>query len=197
MTIIAPGRWHAMYGISLVLASLLQALSGFLWTNGEYGVSGGTVLVFSMICWIPALTLLFGLVKDKLPNYAALGLLIAIYGFISGVNFAFTGVYAEIFNISHEKYIQEFAKYPVSSNLLLFQAGPLAPLSLIVLGIVLIRTRTVEFLPGLLIILGGIAFPFGRITRTEWIAHIADLLLLVPLSILGIRLLLYRRVRKI
>jgi hypothetical protein len=185
-------RWHAMYGISLIAAPLLQAISSFFWINGEYGVTGGTILVFSMIFWMPALVALFSLVKDRFPNYAAWGLLIAIYGFISGVGFGFTGVYAEIFNIYHEKYIQELAKYPVSSNLLLFQAGPLAPLSLIVLGIVLMKTKTVDFRIVLLILLGGIAFPISRILRIEWAAHVADLLLLIPLSVLGIKILAHR-----
>ena len=182
-----------MYGLSLIAAPLLQAISSFFWVNGEYGVTGGTILVFSMIFWIPALVAVFNLVKDRLPNYAAWGLLIAVYGFISGACFGFTGVYAEVFNISHERYIQEFAKYPVASNLLLFQAGPLAPLSLIVLGIVLLKIKAVDFWIASLIILGGIAFPLSRISRIEWVAHIADLLLLVPFSMLGMKILVHRK----
>jgi hypothetical protein len=196
MNITYSARHHFMYGISLIMAPLLQAVSSFFWINGEYGVTGGTILVFSMIFWIPALISLFSLVKDRFPNYAAWGLLVAIYGFISGVNFGFAGVFTEVFNIAHEKYIQELAKYPIASNLLLFQAGPLAPLSLIVLGIVLLRNKTVDFKIALLIIIGGIAFPISRISRIEWVAHIADLLLFVPLSILGMKILLYRTINQ-
>jgi len=188
-------RWHFMFGLSLILAPALQALSTFFWVDGEYGVTGGTILVFSMIFWIPALLVLFSLVKNKMPNYAAWGFLIAVYGFVSGVNFGFLGVLTEIFGIPHEKYIQELAKYPISSNLLLFQAGPLAPLSLVILGIVFLYTKAVDWKIGLLIMLGGIAFPFSRISRIELIAHFADVLQLIPLALLGGKILMQRKTR--
>ena len=188
-------RWHSMFGLSLILAPALQALSTFFWVDGEYGVTGGTILVFSMIFWIPALLVLFSLVKNKMPNYAAWGFLIAVYGFVSGVNFGFLGVLTEIFGIPHEKYIQELAKYPISSNLLLFQAGPLAPLSLVILGIVFLYTKAVDWKIGLLIMLGGIAFPFSRISRIELIAHFADVLQLIPLALLGGKILMQRKTR--
>jgi len=186
-------RWHAMFGLSLILAPVLQALSTFFWVDGEYGVTGGTILVFSMVFWIPALLVLFSLVKDRMPNYAAWGFLIAVYGFVSGVNFGFLGVLTEIFSIPHDKYIQDLSKYPVSSNLLLFQAGPLAPLSLVILGIVFLYTKIVDWKIGLLIMLGGIAFPLSRISRTELFAHIADVLQLIPLSLLGVKILIQRK----
>jgi hypothetical protein len=89
--------------------------SGFLWKNGEYGVTGGTILALSIIFWIPALMVLFGMVKEKMPNYYACGLLVTIYGF--------GGVHSQVFNISHQNYIEGFAKYPISSGLLLFWPG--------------------------------------------------------------------------
>ncbi|HZI54718.1 MAG TPA: hypothetical protein VFD56_13475 [Chitinophagaceae bacterium] len=186
-------RWHAMFALSLILAPALQALSTFFWVDGEYGVTGGTILVFSMVFWIPALLVLFSFVKNKMPNYAAWGFLIAVYGFVSGVNFGFLGVLTEIFSISHESYIREFSKYPISSNLLLFQAGPLAPLSLVILGIVFLYTKVVDWKIGLLIMLGGIAFPLSRISRIELAAHIADILQLIPLALLGGKILMQRK----
>jgi hypothetical protein len=186
-------RWHFIYVLSLILAPILQALSTFFWIDGEYGVTGGTILVFSMVFWIPALLVLFSLVKDRMPNYAAWGFLVAVYGFVSGVNFGFLGVLTEIFSIPHEKYIQELSKYPVSSNLLLFQAGPLAPLSLVILGIVFLYTKVVDWKIGLLIMLGGIAFPISRMSRIELFAHVADILQLIPLAWLGVRILVRRK----
>ena len=185
----ANTQFHKMYGCSLIAAPLLQAISSFYWINGEYGVKGGTLIVLSIVFWIPALIALFGLVKEKLPDYAAWGLLIACFGFISGANFAMVGVMSEIFDIPHQSYLDGFAKYPVSANILLFQSGPLAPLSLIILGFVFLRTKTIGLPVAVMIIAGGLAFPLSRISRIEWIAHIADLLLLSPLSILGIKIL--------
>lgn len=180
---------HRMYACCLFLAPLLQTISGFFWKNNEYGATGGTLLVLSTVFWIPGLIVLFNLVKDKMPNYAAWGLLISIAGFISGANFGFLGVMADVFNISHEQYLTAFKEYPVSSNILLFQSGPLAPLSLVVLGIVLLTTKSIKPYLAVLIIAGGASFPIGRILRNEWITHLSDLLLLVPLFMLGIRLL--------
>ena len=182
-----------MYGVSLILAPFLLTLSSFFWIEGEYGVVGGTIMVLSMVFWMPALIFLFGLIKDRLPNYANWGLLVAMFGFISGSNFAFVGIMSEIFNISHHSYIEGFARYPISSNLLLFQSGPLAPLSLAVLGMVLLITRSVRKPIAACLILGGVTFPLGRIFRIEWIAHVTDILIMAPLSFLGWRILSQRK----
>ena len=186
-------RWYPMFSVSLILAPLLQAVSTFFWTDGEYGVTGGTILIFSMIFWIPALLFLFSLVAFKKPTYSAWGFLIAVYGFVSGVNFGFLGVLTEVFSIPHEKYLQDLSKYPVSSNLLLFQAGPLAPLSLGVLGMVMFFTKVVDWKIAMLITLGGILFPLSRISRVELIAHIADTVQLIPMTVLGITLMKNRK----
>jgi hypothetical protein len=176
-----------MYLFSLVLAPLLQSISTFFWIDGEYGITGGTLLFFSMLFWIPALIFLFGMLKQRMPNYAEWGLLVAITGFISGVGFAFTGVFVQIFSISHAQYIREFSKYPLASNLLLFQTGPLAPLSLLLLGLVLIRAKILPLRIPLLLTIGALAFPVSRVIRIPWMAHIADLLFLLPLVELAIR----------
>ncbi len=186
-------RWYPMFSVSLLAAPLLQALSTFFWTDGEYGVTGGTILIFSMIFWIPALLFLFILVASKKPTYAAWGFLVAVYGLVSGVNFGFLGVLTDVFSIPHEQYIQDLSKYPISSNLLLFQAGPLAPISLIVLGIVMLFTKVVDWKIAMLITLGGILFPLSRISRVEIIAHIADIVQLLPMAVLGVQLMKNRK----
>ena len=179
-----------LWGVSLISAPLIFAASTFFWEKGEYGVNGGTILAIATVFWITAFMGLFSLLKDKMPRYAVWGLLIAIAGCISGANFGFVGVYSAVFNISHQTYLEEFAKYPVSANTLLFWSGPLFPLSLLVLGIMLIRTKAVPVWTGIVISLAGILFPVSRIPRIEWIAHIADALLLIPLCFLGFRFLI-------
>jgi hypothetical protein len=184
-TAMKSNAYQTLWGISLIVAPLLQFVSSFFWKNGEYSVTGGTLLIFSLIFWIAALMGLFSLLQEKTPVYAAWGLLIAIYGCISGVNFGFVGVFTSIMDISHESYLEGFSKYPVTAGLLLFQSGPLFPLSLLVLSIMLIRYKTVPLWVGLLIGLGAIAFPLSRIPRIALLAHLTDLLLLLPLSYLG------------
>jgi hypothetical protein len=60
---------------------------------------------------------------------------------------------------------------------------------LLVLGITLLRTKAVAAWIAILLFIGAIAFPASRIPRIEWIAHIADILLLVPTVAMGITLL--------
>src|SRR6266446_1131795 len=111
-------------GISLIIAPLLFALSTFFWKNGEYGVTGGTIFILSFVFWVPAFTRLFGMLRKKMPRYASWGLLVGIFWCIIGVNFGFVGIYSEVFSISHKTYIQEFAKYPVSSGFAAFLVRP-------------------------------------------------------------------------
>ena len=186
---------HKLWAICLILAPLLMFISSFFWVNGEYDVTGGTLVVFASVFWIPALMFLFGLLKEKYPNYAAWGLLIAILGFCSGMNFGFVGIVSTIFDISHQSYLEGFAKYPVSSGLLLFWLGPLAPLSLLVLAIMLMRSKTAPLWVGILLALGAIAFPLSRIPRIATIAHIADALMLIPMAYLGIKFLRKEKIR--
>lgn len=167
-------------GFCLIVAPVLFAASTFFWQNGEYGVEAAILIIFSMFFWIPALTGLFSLVKDKMPRYAVWGLWIAVFGCISGVCFAFLGYLATIFNISHDQYLNLLSRYPVTSQILLFGSGPLFPLSILVLGIALMLNRSVPVWIGILFCLAAIVFPLSRIPRVEWMAHIADLAMLVP-----------------
>jgi len=167
-------------GFCLIVAPVLFAASTFLWRNGEYGVEAAILIIFSMFFWIPALTGLFSLIKNEMPRYAVWGLWIAVFGCISGVCFAFLGYLATIFNISHDQYLKLLSHYPVTSQVLLFGSGPLFPLSILVLAITLVLKRSVPVGIGRLFCLAAIAFPLSRIPRVEWMAHIADLAMLVP-----------------
>lgn len=167
-----------VYGFSLVLAPLLMFISGFFWIDGEYGVKGGTILILSIVFWVISIVYLFGLIKLRIAAWA---MLFSIFGFISGALFGFVGVMVEILDISHQSYIESFEKYPTSSGILLFWSGPLAPLSLILLGILQLKGKITPAWVAILFILGGIAFPVSRISRNEWLAHTADILLLIPM----------------
>jgi hypothetical protein len=174
-----------LLGISAIIAPILSTLSTFYWQNGEYGVTGGTILILAMVFWVLAFVALFGLLQNQLPWYRAIGLILAIYGCISGVCFGLLGVFSEAFQIDKETYLAKAAQYSLGFNLLLFWPGPLFPLSLLVLGIVLPSKKAVPIWVGALLILGGIAFPLSRIPRIEIIAHATDVLLAIPLFFVG------------
>lgn len=133
-----------MYGVSLILAPLLLAISSFFWIDGEYGVVGGTILLLSVVFWMPALVFLLGLIKEKMLNYTNWGLIVAMFGFISVCYVAFAGIMSEMSDLSHRSYIEGSSRYPLSAKIVRFPSGPLAPLSLLVLGIILLRTKSVK-----------------------------------------------------
>jgi hypothetical protein len=170
----------------LIMAPVLSAVSTFFWNHGEYGTTGGTLLIMALFFWIPALDALFSLVKHSMPRYAQWGYFLALFGCISGMNFGSLGYYSEVFNISHEAYLEAFTKYPISSGILLFWAGPLFPLSILILSVVLWRTRAAATWICLCLGLAAIAFPISRIPRITLVAHIADLLFLFPMIALAI-----------
>lgn len=180
-------------GLSLIAAPLVFAASTFFWKEGQYGVTGGTLINLSQVPWIISFIVLFDKLKLEMPRYASVGLIVAIYGCLSGANFGFVGVYGEAFQIPHKTYLETFLHYPLSANLLLFWPGPLFPLSLLVLGIVLIRRKKVDLWLGILLCLGAIAFPLSRIPRMESIAHAVDFLLAIPLVIIGYKELVTSR----
>ncbi|GAB3496598.1 hypothetical protein GCM10027341_15620 [Spirosoma knui] len=179
-----------LWGVSMIVAPSLFAVSTFFWHNGEYTITGGTLLVVATAFWIPAFIGLFTKLKMTMPRYAVWGLLVAIFGCISGSNFGMRGIYAEVFGISKEELMREAAAHSVSFNITMFQSGPLFPLSLLVLGINLTRKEVVPKWVGTLICVGAIVFPVSRISRVDGIAHVADLLLFIPIAYLGWKMLM-------
>ena len=188
MTSVSERFSEKFNGFVFVVAPLLFSLSTFYWQDGEYNVTGSTLLVISMVFWVPVFFVLFAFLKLRMPVYYHVGLIAAMYGtVVGGTGFGYLGYFATVFNVQHEAYITTLSSYPVSSNVLLFQAGPLFPLSLLILGINLIRTKSLPSWLGFMIVAGAIAFPLSRIPRIEWLAHTADLLLSIPLFVLGYR----------
>jgi hypothetical protein len=181
---------RVVWGISMICAPLLFGMSTFLWQDGQYGANGGTMVVVATVFWIASFMGLFELLKFKTPVYASIGLLVAIAGCVSGANFGFAGAFNDIFSISHQHYLEQLSEFPAVAGILLFWSGPIFPLSLFVLGIVLIKTKSVPSWAGILISLAGIAFPLSRITRVEWIAHLCDGLMFIPLCFLGFKYIL-------
>jgi drug/metabolite transporter (DMT)-like permease len=176
-------------GFCLIIAPVLFAASTFFWKNGEYGVEAAMLIIFALFFWIPALSGLFSLIKNEMPRYAVWGLWIAVFGCISGVCFAFLGYLATIFKISHEQYLNSLSNYPITSQVLLFGSGPLFPLSVLVLAINLLLKRSVPIWIGIFFCLAAMAFPLSRISRIEWMAHIADLAMLIPSVTIAVQIL--------
>lgn len=182
-----------LYAASLILAPVCFALSSFFWqTDGQYvqySVTAGTLLIIGSVFWVFAFAAMFDLVKDRAPRYASWGMLIAVYGCLcGGVGFALRDIIAMLLHIPHKQMLDIFARHPAFNNIVFWIGGPAFPMSLLVLGIVLIVTKKTPVWVGMLIALSAVLFPVSRITRIEMIAHIDDLLMLVPMGYLGFEL---------
>lgn len=166
--------------VALIIAPLLFSLSTFFWKNGEYTVPSATLLIISLFFWMIAFRGLFSITAPLLPRYSVWGLWVACFGCVSGICFAFTGYLTTVLGVSHEAYLEALARYPVTSQLLLFASGPVFPLSILVLGIQIARKKAVKRWVGILLAVAGVAFPASRIPRIDTLAHAADILLLIP-----------------
>ena len=171
-----------LFRISLFAAPLLYAISGFFWINGgQYGVTCGTLIIIGSFFWVFALSGLFDLLVEQTPRYATWGRAIATYGCVcGGVGFGLQSMFSEMFNISHKAMLQAMVDYPIASNLIFWLAGPVFPLSILILGIVISIKRVVPFGIGILLSAGGLLFPLSRIFRIALVAHLVDLLMLAP-----------------
>lgn len=188
-TALPPDR--TLFGLSLLAAPLLFAASSFYWTgDGEYGVVGGTLLVMGSVFWIQAFAGLFSVLRPRMPGYAAWGFLTSVYGALcGGAAFAFQGMFIALHEVSHDRSLAALSAHPVVANLIFWVGGPAFPISLLTLGIVLARTRTVSPWVGTMLAVGGALFPLARIPRVEIIAHSVDLLILIPAAFMGFNVL--------
>ena len=182
---------RTLFGLSLVLAPLLFTASSLTWTSsGEYGVVGGAFLVFGSLFWIVAFLALFGALRTQAPRYAVWGWLVAAYGAIcGGTAFAFQGMFAEMHGATKTESLAALARHPVVANAIFWIGGPAFPISLLVLGVILVRTRVAPWWAGAMLALGGALFPVARIPRIEGFALGIDLLMLIPATYFGFNML--------
>lgn len=171
----------------LILGPVLNLVAGFFWNGESQGVTGGTLTALSTGCWLIGLIGACQRLRPSAPRYVSVLVPVAVFGAVGGVAFAVQAISEEIFGISHAAAIDRLADYPLAANLLFWGCGPLFPLALAGFGVLLLRLRAVPLPVGVLLILGSAAFPISRMTRQPTIAHVADLLLLVPFAYVGLR----------
>ncbi|RFS16290.1 hypothetical protein [Emticicia sp. C21] len=174
------------WAICLVLGQFIVIISSFLWKeNGRHSVNGSVLVFFSTLFLAIGMVGLFYVLKPKMPIYSRLGFLYGMYGIFGGVGFAFEGLYSSALNISDTIGLEAFKSFPTQMNLVLYWSGPAFPLTFLILGIVYIRVKVVKWWVGVMLSLGGITFPISRILRNEWIAHLNDVILFIPLCIIA------------
>lgn len=166
---------------------LLLAASTFFWTDGRYGPTGGTLLVLAMPLWTYGIVALLDGMRETLPRYAAAVLLLALFGAIGGAAFGFQGFFESVHGVDERTAQAALADHPVTGWLLLWGLGPMFPAALFALGAGLTRTRQLPRTAALLMCAGALLFPLSRIPRLEWVAHLVDVVLLLPFLVAAAR----------
>jgi len=169
-----------MQGVCLVLGPATFAASTFFWLpTGTYGATSGALIGVGLALWTFGL---IGVVEDlrtRLPIVSGVILLTLIFGAFGGAAFGVRGLYDELFGFTREASIQAVTTFPLAADVIFYWPGPLFPLSLLMIGIALARTRIVPLWTAGLVCAVGIAFPFSRIPRIGWMAHVVDAAIVV------------------
>ncbi|MFC6021680.1 hypothetical protein ACFP2T_36640 [Plantactinospora solaniradicis] len=171
----------------LILGPVLNLIAGFFWESDRQGVTAGTLVALSCACWLVGLIGLYDRLRNIAPRYVAVALPATVFATVGGVAFGVQSIHEGLFDASHATTIELLNAYPFAAWTLYWIGGPLFPLVLFGLGLALARLRAAPLPVGVLLCLGAIAFPLSRITREASIAHVADLLLLLPFLYLGLR----------
>jgi len=79
-------------------------------------------------------------------------------------------------------------------GLSIFRVGIFFPLGLIMLGIALIWARPVSWLFGLLLIIGGVLFPIGRVLGMDWAVIACNIILAAAFGLIGWQILTRREI---
>jgi uncharacterized membrane protein YgdD (TMEM256/DUF423 family) len=184
-----------VHGAAAVAAPLLLLAStvAFATVGGGIndGVLGGTIGVWSCFAFVIALVGICRLLEPAAPRAAALLTVLAVIGFSAGVAFNLQAVHLALFG-------EEVLETPLEgadavSILALLPWGLFAPLSLVLIGIALWRTRAVARWSAALLALGGVLFVLSRPERIEAFAVVADLVLVLALAPIGRRMMTARR----
>lgn len=177
---------------ALLLAPLFLSLSQFFWLHGVVTKMAGVLMVFSFFFWIFAFQALFHPLKTLMPLYAAFGFIIAVFSCLGGNNFGVDGIYGSQSGVDslEEKTVLHQA-IGNATLAYLFIPGALFPLSLLILGIHLVRKKILPVWIGILLCLGAVGFPLSRVPRIELLAHADNLILLI--SHLSAAVYLYRK----
>lgn len=174
--------------ITMVGAPLLVAVSQFFWEDGLLTPTAGWLQVLAFTCWIVAFKGMFDITRDKMPKYSAIGFLIAAYASVGGAGFGFDGIYISAMDLTSQADVTALhGEMGLPLQIALFIPGVFFPLSLLVLGIQLIRSKSVTIWVGLLLIIAAIGFPVSRIPRIEWIAHADNVLLILSHVLIAVK----------
>jgi hypothetical protein len=182
------GFGRVLAGACLVLGPALMGASTAFWEGSSQGAMGGALVVLATGVWAYGLVTVLAGVSKRLPRYGAVATLVTVLGVVGGTAFGVQAIYEAALGMSHGRAVAALGAYPFAADVAFWWAGPMFPAALVLTGVGLLLARAVPRWVGLLVCVGGLAFPAAQITRVEWVASGVDLLLLVPFAFLAWRM---------
>ncbi|MFF8764072.1 hypothetical protein ACF07Q_06120 [Nocardiopsis dassonvillei] len=174
-----------LQAVALILGPVVFAASPFFWNNGHYGVTGGMLIALSMPIWVYGLLGEYGRLREHIPRISGMWLFVLLVGMLGTISFGLQGFFEESLEMVDRISLESFLSYPPQSFLLLWLPGPAFPFSLLVFGLMVGWTRISPRWVAVFICVAAVAFPVGRVLRLEWVAYIADLLVIFPFAYLA------------
>jgi hypothetical protein len=148
--------------------------------------------MYGAFLFIPAVLGLADLLRQRAPRLAVFGGLTGILGYVGGINFATFDLYTWSARVAGADEATVRTIIGVSESQLLPALnlpGITGPLTLMILSIGLFRTGVVPTWVAVLLGIGALAFPMGRVPEIQLLLHLSDLLLFIPLAWIGFRYL--------
>lgn len=179
---------RVLAGACLVLGPALTGASTAFWDGRSQGATGGALIVLATGIWAYGLvTVLAGVARSR-PRYGAVATLVTLLGVVGGTAFGVQAIYETALGVSHGQAISALGPYPFAGVAAFWLPGPLFPASLVLTGVGLWLSGRAPRWVGMLVCLGGLAFPVGQILRVELVASGVDLVLLIPFAYLAWRM---------
>jgi hypothetical protein len=171
----------------LLLGPVIFAISPLFWIDGHYGITGGMLIALAMVPWVYGLIGEYERLRERVPTLAGLWLLLLIIGMLGSIAFGLQGFFEGVFGITERASLAALDDFPPQSLLVLWLPGPTFPLALLIFGLLLGWNRMSPRWVAILICIAAIIFPLSRVLRVDWIAYIADLLMILPFGYLAWR----------
>jgi hypothetical protein len=171
----------------LLLGPLIFAASPLFWIDGHYGITGGMLIALAMVPWVYGLIGEYERLRERVPTLAGLWLLLLIIGMLGSIAFGLQGFFEGVFDITERASLAALDGFPPQSLLVLWLPGPTFPLALLIFGLLIGWNRMSPRWVAILICVAAITFPLSRVFRVDWIAYIADLLMILPFGYLAWR----------
>lgn len=181
-----------LFGLAAVAAPLLFLISDVAYVTAGGGVNdgvlGGAIGVWSCLAFVVAWVGISRTLEGVAPRGAFVVLVIGLVGFTSGAGFNVDaiqrGFYGESFlngaSVEGSDAVGVLAFLPW---------GWCAPLSFLVAGVLVWRTRAHPTWNAVLLVLGGLAFLAGRPAAVDPVVIVADTLLVLAVVPLGLSML--------